>query len=258
MNETSLRIALVTGASRGIGLAIVRALADEGLQVAGVARRPTGELREAARLAVAADLATPDGPRLAVEQTIAELGGIDVLVNNVGAFAARTGGFAAVTDDEWHATFEINFFSAVRAIRAAVPTLVERRGSIVNVSSINARVPQGRVIDYAAAKAALTNLSRTLAEELGPQGVRVNTVSPGPTRTPPWETPDGFAAELARAAGLDHAEFLARFPQAAGISTGRLTEPEEVAAVVALLASGALRNANGSDFVVDGGQAKAA
>jgi putative oxidoreductase len=174
------------------------------------------------------------------------------------SFEARTAGFAAVTDDDWQRTFEINLFSAVRAIRAALPSLVERAGAIINVSSINARVPQPPVVDYAAAKAALTNLSRTLAEELGPQGVRVNTVSPGPTQTPAWEAAEGFGAALARAAGTTLEQFLADFPSSAGLSTDRMTEPEEVAAIVALLASGTARNVNGSDWVIDGGQAKAA
>jgi len=259
--DTQLRnkVAVVTGASRGIGLAIAEALSREGAHVIAGARQPGERLAELERvLPVAVDLATEDGPARLVDTATAEFGGIDVLVNNVGAFEARTAGFAEVSDADWQRTFEINLFSAVRAIRAALPSLVERRGAIVNVSSINARVPQPPVVDYAAAKAALTNLSRTLAEELGPQGVRVNTVSPGPTRTPAWEAADGFGATLAEAAGTSVEQFLADFPTAAGLSTDRMSEPEEVAAVVVLLASGAARNVNGSDYVVDGGQAKAA
>jgi putative oxidoreductase len=102
-------------------------------------------------------------------------------------------------------------------------------------------VPQPAIVDYAAARAALVNLGRTLAEELGPRGVRVNTVSPGPTPTPAWEATEGFGAELAQTAGKELDAFLESFPGNAGLSTGRLTEPDEVAALVALVASGAER-----------------
>jgi putative oxidoreductase len=257
--ELQGRVAVVTGASRGIGLAIAEALSREGAQVIAGAREPGERLATLDRVTpVAVDLATVDGPGRLVDRAVSEFGGIDVLVNNVGAFEARTAGFAAISDDDWQRTFEINLLSAVRAIRAALPSLVERGGAIVNVSSINARVPQPPVVDYAAAKAALTNLSRALAEELGPKGVRVNTVSPGPTRTPAWEAAGGFGATLAEAAGTSVEQFLADFPAAAGLSTDRMSEPEEIAAVVVLLASGAARNVNGSDYVIDGGQAKAA
>jgi putative oxidoreductase len=252
------KVAIVTGASQGIGLAIVEALADEGAQVIGAARSVSAELRAVSPEALAVDLATPEGPGELVAHAIGRGGGVDVLVNNVGAFHARTEGFANVEDADWQASLELNLLSPVRTIRAALPSLLERHGAIINVSSINARVPQPPVVDYAAAKAALTAVGTALAEELGPQGVRVNTVSPGPTRTPAWESPDGFGASLARASGTSLDAFLDDFPTNAGLSTGRLTEPDEVAAIVALLASGRLRNANGSDFTIDGGQNKAA
>jgi putative oxidoreductase len=258
MSALEDKTAIVTGAGRGIGLSITRALAAEGAHVVAAARTVTEEMRDAAARSYAVDLATANGPRELVERTLADSGQVDVLVNNVGAFYARTEGFAEVTDEQWVASFEVNLMSAVRAIRAALPSLVENSGAIVNVGSINARLPQPPVVDYAAAKAALLNVSRTLAEELGPQGVRVNTVSPGPTRTPAWESSDGFGAALARASGQDLQGFLESFPSNAGLSAGRLTEPDEVAAVVALLASGRARNVNGADLVVDGGQDKTA
>jgi putative oxidoreductase len=252
------KTAIVTGASRGIGLAITRALAAEGAHVVGAARTVTDDLEQAASRAYALDLASETGPRELVERTLAEFGRLDVLVNNVGAFDARIDGFASVTDAQWLATLEINLLSTVRAIRAGLPSIVEHRGTIVNIGSISARIPQVAVVDYAAAKAALINLSQTLAEELGPQGVTVNTVSPGPTRTPAWESRNGFGAALATASGQALDEFLASFPAQAGLSTGRLTEPDEVAAVVVLLATGRARNINGANLVVDGGQDKTA
>lgn len=249
---------LVTGASQGIGLAITRRALAEGARVAGVARTITPELRDCGAAAIAQDLAVPDGPARAVEQALAEFGELDVLVNNVGAFDARLEGFDSITDEQWQQTFEVNFFSAVRAIRAALPSLLRRRGAIINVSSIRARFPQPGTVDYGAAKAALTNLSKGLAEELGPRGVRVNTVSPGPTRTPAWEGEHGIGASLAAARDITVPDLLAGFPGQAGLNTGRMTEPEEVAEVVLLLASGAARNINGSDHVIDGGQSKTA
>ncbi|MFI0773572.1 SDR family oxidoreductase [Streptomyces sp. NPDC021212] len=251
-----MKTAVVTGASKGIGLAVTRALEADGIRVTGAARTITPELKEAASSTVAVDLATPEGPAELIRQAQAELGGIDVLVNNVGAFSPRTDGFAAIDDTEWQHTFELNFFGVVRTIRAALPSLTERQGAVINVSSARARGPQPPTVDYGAAKAALTNLSKALSMELGPKGVRVNTVSPGPTRTPAWLDSDGFGAGLAAASGKTLDEFLEAFPGAAGLTTGRLTEPDEVAEVVRMLASGRTRAVNGADLVVDGGQLK--
>lgn len=247
---------LVTGASRGIGLAITRAARTEGANVVGVARTSTPELNDSDALPVTADLTSAEGADEVMQRVVAEFGGLDVLVNNVGAFDARLEGFAAISDAQWQRTFEVNFFSAVRTIRAALPWLTDRHGTIINISSIRGRFPQPGTIDYGAAKAAMTNLSKALAEELGPKGVRVNTISPGPTRTPAWEGEHGIGAALASAHGCTVAEFLAGFPSKAGLNTGRLTEPDEVAAVVLLLASGHARNINGADYIVDGGQSK--
>jgi putative oxidoreductase len=253
------KIAVVTGATRGIGRSTVQALRREGATVVAGARHPDPELAKSDGVhAVTVDLATADGPARLVDYAISELGGIDVLINNVGAFHARTRGFAEVTDADWQETFEINLFSAVRATRAALDTLLERKGVVINVSSVRAREPQPSIVDYAAAKAALTTFSKTLAQELGPRGVRVNTVSPGPTRSSAWLQPGGFGSELAQSAGVDLDDFLADFAENAGLVTGRMTEPDEVAELIVVLASGKLANAHGADFVVDGGLSKAA
>lgn len=247
---------LVTGASQGIGLATVTDAIAQGARVVGVARTARPELKATGAHPVEVDLATAEGPAEAVRQATDVLGGIDVLINNVGAFDARLEGFGAITDAQWQHTFEVNFFSAVRAIRAALPSLLERQGAVVNVSSIRARFPQPGTVDYGASKAALTNLGKALAEELGPRGVRINTVSPGPTRTPAWESEHGIGATLAAASGSTVEEFLSGFPAKAGFNTGRLTEPAEVAALVLFLASGQARNINGADYIIDGGQSK--
>jgi NAD(P)-dependent dehydrogenase (short-subunit alcohol dehydrogenase family) len=163
------KVVVVTGASKGIGLAVARAFAEEGAKVVVGSRTPSEGLEELARryplLHVAVDLGTTEGSEKLVGHAVEEFGGVDVLVNNVGVFEPRLEGFAAITDEDWRRTFEINFMSAVRISRAVLPSMVERgSGAIVNVSSINARLPLSFVADYSAAKAALTNLSKLLAE----------------------------------------------------------------------------------------------
>ncbi|MET9249444.1 oxidoreductase [Nonomuraea sp. NPDC003709] len=251
------KTAVVTGASRGIGLATVRTLIDEGVRVVGAARTITPELEKSGAIAVPADLSTPGGVSTLVDTALAELGGIDLLVNNVGGGdAVEPVGFLDTGDAEWAAIFDVNLLSAVRVTRAALPSLIERRGSVVNVSSINSRLPAAGPVAYSAAKAALTALGKSLAEEFGPRGVRVNTVSPGVVRTALWDDPDGFGGKMAALAGADHGAFLEGIPAAFGITTGRITEPREVAALIAFLLSEVAGNITGADHIIDGGTVK--
>ncbi|MEU7638626.1 oxidoreductase [Streptomyces sp. NPDC039016] len=251
------KTAVVTGASRGIGLATVRTLIDEGVRVVGAARTITPELKETGAFAVSADLGTADGVAALMDSAFAELGGIDLLVNNVGGGdAVELAGFLDTDDAQWGAVFDLNLLSAVRAGRAALPSLIERRGAIVNVSSINSRLPAAGPVAYSAAKAALAALGKSLAEEFGPRGVRVNTVSPGIVRTALWEDPEGFGGKVAASAGAEHAAFLQQIPQAFGITSGRITEPREVASLIAFLLSDVAGNITGADYVIDGGTVK--
>jgi NAD(P)-dependent dehydrogenase (short-subunit alcohol dehydrogenase family) len=250
------KAAVVTGASRGIGLATVRTLIDEGVRVVGAARTITPELKDTGAYAVSADLSTAEGVSALIDSALAELGGIDLLVNNVGGGDEATVGFLDVDNTEWTRTFDINMLTAVRATRAALPSLIERRGAIVNISSILARMPGGFPVAISAAKAALTALGKSLAEEFGPRGVRVNTISPGLVRTSVYQDPEGTVSEWAAAAGKSLAEFVQQMAKDQNVTTGRMTEPEEVAALIAFLLSDVAGNITGANYVIDGGTIK--
>jgi NAD(P)-dependent dehydrogenase (short-subunit alcohol dehydrogenase family) len=206
---------------------------------------------------VSVDLASVDGPARLVGAAVDRYGRIDILVNNVGATKPRSS-FLDVDDAEWKLGFELTFFSAVRTTRAALPRLLANRdGAIVNVSSINARLPFPMVVDYSAAKAALSNLTKSLSEEFAPRGVRVNAIAPGPVRTPFWTAPGGFAESVAAGAKTSpQAAIDEVVPRQMGISTGRITEPKEVADLVTFLVSSRAANITGAEFVIDGGQVK--
>lgn len=255
------KLAIVTGASSGIGLAITRAFLDEGARVVTGSRTVSPELSalvDTGRVdAVVVDLSTPDGPGELVSRADT-LGGADILVNNVGALTPRTEGFLAVGDDDWMRTFQLGFFAAVRAIRAVIPGMQARGGGkVVTIGSVNAFLPDPFVVDYSAAKAAVWNLSKALSKEYGPDGIRFNTISPGPVATPLWLGEHGVAATVAAAQGTDF-ETAKRDVVAAqgGFSTGRFTEPSEVADLVLLLSSDRAGNTTGADFLIDGGLVK--
>ena len=249
-------VAIVTGAGRGIGLAVTRTLVAEGARVLAASRSVTPELAALAEagavIAVAADLTDPSVPGELVARA-ADLGALSILVNNVGGVRPRTGGFASVTDDEWMGTFQLDALSAIRMTRAALPAMRDAgKGSVVTVASVNARLPDPAVIDYSAAKAAIVNFSKSLSKEVGADGVRINTVSPGPVATDLWLGDGGVAATVSAAAGAERAQIVAGAE--ASMVTGRFTKPEEVAALVVFLASDLVAgNITGADFVIDGG-----
>lgn len=249
------KVAVVTGASKGIGLAITRALVGEGAHVVAGAREPSKELsalvEDGQVQSVLVDLSTAAGPAELVA-VAAEHGAVDVLVNNVGAVRPRLTGFLDVTDEQWLASMTLNLMAAVRTTRAALPIMLAAgHGNIVTTSSVNAFLPDPTIIDYCAAKAALASFSKALSKEVGPRGIRVNTVSPGPVATELWLGDEGVAATVARATGGDPSSVAAG--AAAGSVTGRFSRPEEIADLVLLLASDRAGNVTGSDFVIDGG-----
>jgi NAD(P)-dependent dehydrogenase (short-subunit alcohol dehydrogenase family) len=243
-------VAVVTGASKGIGLAIARALVAEGARVVAGALHGSPELAALDGVtALEVDLSTPDGPARLVE---AAGDRIDVLVNNVGAAPPRLEGFLAITDEMWHTTWNLDLMAAVRATRAALPVMLAcGGGSIVNIASLNARLPDPAVMDYSAAKSALVSFAKSLSKEFGGRGIRVNNVDPGPVATDLWLGDDGVAARISRAGGQSPAEVAAA--AAAGMVTGRFSTPEEVADLVVVLAGARTANVTGADFVIDGG-----
>ncbi|QBD81110.1 SDR family oxidoreductase [Ktedonosporobacter rubrisoli] len=255
------KVAIVTGASKGIGLAVVTALAQEGVRVVAASRGQGAELSELAeRYAVqpvAVDLSTADGPAKLVESAIAKFGRVDILINNVGGTHMQAG-FLSISDEDWYRTFDMDVMSTVRASRAVLPHMLEHRsGVIINISSVNAHLPVTQIMDYCAIKAALTNLSKALAEEFGPQGVRVNTVSPGTVLTPQWDAEGGNADLIGTALGMDRETVLSQLPKMNNMTINRLIQPAEVAAIVAFLASEHAAAIVGADYIVDGGTLKA-
>ena len=249
------KVAVVTGASKGIGLAITKALVEAGAHVVAGARtrgEQLAALEETGQVSfVSVDLSRPDAAHELVGAA-AHRGGIDVLVNNVGVAAVRPRGFVSITDDEWQASWDLNVMGIVRPTRAALPE-IERRGggSVVIVGSVNAYFPDPAIYDYCATKAAVTNFAKALSKELGPKDIRVNSVSPGPVLTGLWTEQGGVADGFGEASGQTADEIRAMIQSST--PTGRFTTPEQVADLVVFLASDRAGNTTGSDYRIDGG-----
>jgi NAD(P)-dependent dehydrogenase (short-subunit alcohol dehydrogenase family) len=246
--ELTGRVALVTGVSYGIGAATASVLLGEGMQVFGTSRTVPEARAGLAHLAL--DMSRPDAGDRAVEACLAKFGRLDVVVNNVGN--ARLGtGFAGETDEVWQRFWELNFMSAVRTARAALPALVESGGVIVNVSSINARMPDASIYAYSVSKAALNNLTVNLGREYAGRGVRVVGVAPGPVDTPLWLGPKGAAAQVSALGAGDPDDIIAA--ARAEIPIGRFSTADEIAALIALLASPRVASITGTTVAIDGG-----
>jgi NAD(P)-dependent dehydrogenase (short-subunit alcohol dehydrogenase family) len=238
------RACLVTGSTDGIGLATVRLLLEEGARVVTCGRSEPPGVGEA--LHVRADLGEAGEPERVVAEAVAALGGLDVLVNNVGI--ARQAKFEEVPDGEWDAYWQLNVMSHIRAIRAALPHLrASDHASIVNVSSTAAKRPSTGMPHYSVTKAAALSLSRLVADLYAKEGIRCNAVSPGPTATQAWLGEGGLADQHAG----DRDEVLAKV--GAGRPLGRLATPEEIAAVVVFLCSDRASYVTGAAWSADGG-----
>ncbi|MGO1070867.1 SDR family NAD(P)-dependent oxidoreductase [Lysobacter sp. CA199] len=251
---SSARVALISGASRGIGAAIARELSAQGVSLALTARS-LGELEAlAAQLpnpacALAADLSEPAAAAELVQATLARYGRLDIVVNNAGA--TPRGDFLGFSDADWDAGFALKFFGAMRLCRAAWPELVRSRGCIVNIAGIGGRTGNAEFAIGGSVNAALLNLTKALADRGVGEGVRVNAVNPSSIATERTRVRiDAIAGER----GIDAAQAADELARRLGVA--RFGEPAEVARVVAFLTSDAASYMQGAIVDVDGGQTR--
>ena len=242
----------ITGGSRGVGEAIVRRFAAGGATVGTTARSPLPE-GNAAKLFVQADISTRAGIDKAVREVLEKFGSVDILIHNAGGSAAPGGGALVLSDSDWQDAFDMNLFAAVRLDRAFLPGMLKQSaGVIIHISSIQRTLPLfDSTLAYAAAKAALTNYSKGLSKEVAGEGIRVNTVAPGYTET---QAAVGMVNEIAQRSGISQNAARQRIMDSlGGIPLGRPNRPEEVAELVAFLASDRAASITGSEYIIDGG-----
>ena len=237
---------VVTGSTGGIGRATAQMLAEEGANVVTSGRGEAPGVGE--KLHVKADLADPEAPAELIGKA-SELGAVDCLVNNVGS--AYQVDFDQVTDEQWDEMWQLNVMSYIRAIRAVLPAMRGRGGSIVNVSSTAGKRPSTSMPNYTVTKAAVLSLSRLVADLYAKDGIRCNAVAPGPTATEAWLGRGGLADQQAERTGKTRDEVLEAVGK--GRPLGRLAEADEIAAVIVFLCSDRASYVTGSAWSADGG-----
>jgi NAD(P)-dependent dehydrogenase (short-subunit alcohol dehydrogenase family) len=253
------RSCVVTGATRGVGLATAERLCREGARVLLVARSPDALKEAASRCAEAGgeagglelDVTEPDAGDRMVAAATERFGGLDVLVNNAGT--ARRRSLEEVTDDDWNAAWELNVMAPMRAMRAAIPGMVESGwGRVVNVSSSAGKRPTLGTPEYSVAKSAELALSRLYADAYAEQGVLVNAICPGPIRGELWMAPGGLLDQAMESGGFESREE-ALESIGAGRPIGRLAEVGEIADAIAFLCSERASYVAGAAWSIDGG-----
>lgn len=242
---------LITSGTKGAGAATVELFRDQGARVLTTARSRPETLPE--DLFVAADLTTVEGCAKVAEAVKDRLGGVDIVIHVLGGSSAPGGGYASLDETEWRKELDLNLFPAIRLDRALLPAMVARgSGVIIHVTSIQRQLPLPEATTaYAAAKAALSTYSKSLSKEVSPKGVRVVRVSPGWIET---EASVALAERLAVQAGTDY-EGGKRIimDSLGGIPIGRPSKPEEIANLLAFLASPRAATITGTEYVIDGG-----
>ncbi|WP_019552669.1 SDR family oxidoreductase [Propionispira raffinosivorans] len=242
---------LVTGGTKGIGQAIVNRLLKSGATIITTARTIPDNLPKSVGF-IQSDVKTPEGTEKIIKETLKNLKGLDILINNAGGSSTSTAGALALSDEDWLTNFNGNLFSSVRLDRGFLPSMLEQhKGVIIHITSIQRRLPGKMTMAYSAAKAALTNYSKNLATQFGSEGIRINTVAPGFTET---KTAEHLIERMAENSKSDYNSARQELMDVlGGIPLGRPAKPEEIAELVAFLVSDRASYITGSEHIIDGG-----
>ncbi|RZJ73265.1 SDR family oxidoreductase [Flavobacterium sp.] len=250
-NSLQGKIALVTGGTKGIGKAIADKLSESGAKVIVTARtHPTEQI---GNHFIKSDLVQPESAQIIAREILEKFGKIDIIVNNAGANLSPGGGFNSLTDEHWNNEIQLNLMSAIRVNKALLPAMISQKsGVIINISTGAATKPIWEMtMAYSTAKAALNMYSKALSNEVGPSGIRVNTVSPGVVKTPLMQE---FIESIAKSSNTTVDEAYDTVMEKVGyVPLGRMAESEEIANLVAFLVSSEARYITGVNYHVDGG-----